>query len=604
MARLSDDPELTQEERVGLAQGRHADVAEALRARGRPDLAGRVYEAIWDFSRAVEAYLAAGAAMAALEAALASEDAALLGRVVEACRAEDAAVRVRIAETLQARGRASEAAALLADHADPEPRIRALASAGRVVEAAEAAVDAGLDAMALELLAETADTVSPRAWAIEARARWNLGDVEGAVRSAQRCLREGGDGDDVRRILSAGLAALGYVTAAHRVRPEAPPAQEAAPPARFRVTAPLAPRFCGAAYLAQDRFTLEDVEVHLLLADAPPDDPEARRIVAEALSDALAGDALAHPAVTQVRFADPRSGLLVLPHEGASPLPTPEMAPPLGLVATFFAFLAAGLAVGHGAGLANGGLLPTQFGRDALGRPRLPPFGVHRLVPLAGTQTAGLEARLRLSPPEVRTGRPWTPAADVYGLVRGFVAFATRTWTDEDLAGALAGTRAPRTAIDRLVAALASDPVERPTAAEVAEALRAIARAVGEATTGAEPASFAPQPLRPSSMPTVWVEAAPTWTASELDALAAAEDPYLQPVLDRHGRRFGLATWPPGSAVMASRDAGAERRLPRGALAHLTGPLRQAIVTRLGPRSLVRVPGGHVLVALDDVLTR
>ncbi len=600
MVRLSEHPDLSEAERAALRAGRHAEVAEALRARGRPDLAGRVYESLWDFSAAVDAYLAADDPLAAVEAALAADDPSLLGRAIDAAAALPPERLQPVIHVLRRAGRAAEVARLSAVAGDPRAEVAAMIDAGDPTAAARRALEAGLDAEALGALGPLLSRDDPVALALAARARWNLGDVEGAVRAAQRAMRAGCQDDELRAQLAAGLAVLGYATAARLVAPATASLDLPRAPPRFRVLAPMKARFCGVAFRALDRFTLEEVEVHWLLGEAAAGDLRAAEFVAAALRDARAGQALAHPAVTPVRFEDVRAGLLVLPH-----------APPAGLggggaasvsaavLCAHFAFLADGLAAGHAAGLASGGVFPSLWTSDAAGRPRLPPFGVHHLLALAGTRTAGLEEALALSAPEVRSGAPWTAAADVYGLARAFVSLWLGAYDRPDV-DALSWD--PELA-EVLATALADEPDRRPPAADLARVFaqprHVPARPV--ASRRAEVAAAARGAGHPQRV--LWVEAAPSWTQDDLDALAQAEVPWFQPILDRNGRAFGLAPWPPGSAVLA--NAGGEAPLQTiPALADLPPRVADPIRTRLGPRSFVRAPGGAVLVALDDVLTR
>ncbi len=598
MVRLSEHPDLSEAERAALRAGRHAEVAEALRARGRPDLAGRVYESLWDFPAAVDAYLAADDPRAAVEAALAADDPSLLGRAIEAAATLPAERLRPVTESLRRAGRAADAARLSAAAGDPRAEIDAMIEAGDPLAAARRALEAGLDAEALGALGPLLSRDDLAALALAARARWNLGDVEGAVRAAQRALRAGCQDDDLRAQLAAGLAVLGYATAARVVAPAAALDLPRAPP-RFRVLAPMKARFCGVAFLALDRVTLEEVEVHWLLGEVAAGDLRAAELVTAALQDARAGQALAHPAVTPVRFEDVRAGLLVLPHAAPSGLGGGARALSSRLLCAHFAFLARGLAAGHAAGLVSGGVFPSLWTSDAAGRPRLPPFGVHHLHALAGTRTAGLEEVLALSAPEVRAGGPWTAAADVYGLARAFVALWLGAYDRPDV-DALSWD--PELA-EVLAAALADEPDRRPPAADLARVF-AQSRCTPARLAGPGRGEMA-APVRGAGPPRriLWVEAADAWTPDELEALAQAEVPWFQPILDRNGRAFGLAPWPPGSAVLA--NAGGEAPLQTiPALADLPPRVADPIRTRLGPRSFVRAPGGAVLVALDDVLTR
>src|SRR5690606_41181304 len=97
----------------------------------------------------------------------------------------------------------------------------------------------------------------------------------------------------------------------------------------------------------------------------------------------------------------------------------------------------------------------------------------------------------------------------------------------------------------------------------------------------------------------VMVTAADAWSDGALDALASADHPAVQPILDREGRRFVLAPWPATCRLAAPGEA------PPRALAGIGGPLAAAIAARQGAAGTsvwVLVPGGAWMLSLEAIL--
>jgi hypothetical protein len=603
--------ELTEPERARLTEGYHDDVARELDARGRPDLAGWVREQIWDWEGAVHAYRAAGRALDVLRVAIesgASSHLDLALRDIESggdAETIDAAIAL-----LQRRRRSMEAARLLALRKDAVARARALVRAGDRLGAARVLAEADHPREALDVLTAEGELHQPEALSLAATLSWDLGNAEGAARLAQYALRNGADDDATRDLLSRALAALGHHLAAQMV---APPrevdALDEAVPGRYRVTGLGLPGLVGAAYAGFDRVTLQEVEIHLLLAEQPdgaPIDTEVLAALERFAAVAVAATQLGHPAIRPILRLDPRAGLLVLPQAAGPSLRTlirpPGMLRMASRARALCAFMLEGLAVAHRRGLVHGWLLPSQIGSDALGRPLLGPFGAHHLAGLAATHTGGLEEIMMITAPELRRGGVPRRESDLYAL--GAILRALLT-------GRLSGVEpededSPELELARRLTA--TDPDARPDVREALRVLRAPVADVREleSVDGDDPASRTMVESKSGDLEIgVEVVAAESWSDAWIEALCRASAPWLQPILDREGRRFVLAPWPAGSVGLddSMRDRW-RTLLPEAALELGEPELEAAIGERLAPSTLVRTPSGAWMLALDDLLTR
>ncbi len=605
-------PELPDAVRTRLAAGEHTEVAAELEARGEHARAAVVREQIWDFAGAHTAWRRAGDPIRALRAALEAGAAAIIDDAVAAFAAiDDPGALAEAAALLTARRRHHDAAMLIARF-DPAPHARAAAllRAGDRTGAARVLAAAGETLAALQALGEIGDgTTAGGAHALAAQFSWDLGDAEAAARHAQRAWRAGVDAPELRALLARALAALGHDLAAEIVLPQRARDSDAVP-GRFRVTGVHAGGLGGAAYVGIDRTDLQEVEIHLLLADLP-DIAAAEQGVIAALGRfarvARAAGALGHPAIRPVLALREDDGLVVLARAQGPTLRTLIRPPGMGALRSraraLIAFLLEGLVAAHERGLVHGWLLPSQIVCDAVGRPQLGPFGAHHLAGLAATHTGSLEEILAVTAPEVRGGAGPTPASDVFAA--GALLLALLDGSLPGVAAEMAPVDSPEHTLARAMAA--PDPAARPSAAVALASLRAPVAHVRELETrggaGESATAIAREPERVQGI--VVVDAADTWTDPELDALGAASHPWWQPILDRSGRQFVLAPWPVGSRTL-DVDVGASwrERVPEVALEVEPAGLRAAIVSRLAPSSLVATAAGGWMLALDDLLSR
>lgn len=600
--------ELTPEQAQRLTAGRHESLARELRAAGKAATAGWVLEQIWDFEGALACYLEAGLGLESLRVALELRDPAALGRALAALADASAADRRQAAALLQQRGRHFEAANLLADApASAGERAAALLRGGDRVGAARLLEADGQPHAALAALAPLLEgRPSADALALAARLAWALGDAETAVRRAQAALR-GGQGShdraELHRLLARSLASLGHDLAAQIALESVGEASaaEALMPGRYHVRRTIAAAYAGSAYAGVDRVTLQEVEIHLLLADLQEGavGPDLHAALARFAQSAEAGARLAHPAIRPIVRLDPDAGLLVLPLAEGPPLGA--LIRPPGMAATptraraLVAFLLEGLAAAHARGLVHGSILPSQIVCDAAGRPLLGPFGADHLAGLAATRTGALEEVLTITAPERRHGGPATAASDIYSVGAIFAAL---------LVGEIGGDLDRLDPAERALvhAAAAADPDARPDAAALLRGLRSRSADPRELHGGADDLSPGPgADERLTDDGAALVVAADTWPDAHLDELAAVDEPWFQPILDRRGRRFYLAPWPP---ECGRAPAGARPALPAAADARLSPTLRAALHARLRPEAWVRTAGGAWMLALDDLLAR
>lgn len=602
--------QLEQTEREKLAGGFHEEVADALRARARPDLAGAVLEQIWDWDAALAAYrdadLGLDALRIALESGVGQHLDAVLSDIEEHAVPEEVDAAIAL---LEKRRKPMEAARLLALRDDSVAQARALERGGDPYGAARALAEAGEVKDALDMLHAHALQSHP-ALALAASLAWELGDAEASARHAQASLRLREDDDATRDQLGRALTALGHDLAAQMVlRGQSSRSVDAVSPGRYRVTGLGGTGLVGATYQALDRATHEEVELHLLLAehgDARELDPDVAQQLDRFSSVARAAASLGHPAIRPILRLDARAGLLVMPRtEGTSLralLRPPGMRRVRSRARAWIAFMLEGLMAAHARGLVHGWLLPSLVSFDGAGRPLVPPFGGHHLSGLTATHTGGLEELMAMTAPELRGGAEPTVQSDLFA-----VGVLLQWLLDGDLQTTPPEEPTPEDAIAR--ALQHDDPAQRPDADAALEVLRApvadvheLGGAAGSMTAG----TVSPPGESSSSLMSggIVVDAAETWTEPELDALCQHVHPWLQPILDREGRRLTLAAWPDGSAALDRDVEHFADLLDDQALALSTPGLEAAIRERLQPSSLVRTPSGSWMLALDDLLSR
>jgi serine/threonine protein kinase len=606
--------DLSEAQLQAIAAGHHQEVAAQLQAQGRPGDAGVLLEQIWDFAGAHAAYRDAGRDLDALRMALETTDPARIERAIADIESAAPAVIDEAIELLGRRRRQMDVARLLAARdADPSAQADARLEAGDPLGAAELLRDSGRAREALHALHGEGGPSSPRGLALAAQLCWELGDAEGAARYAQRRMATSIDDPATAALLARALGSLGHDLAAQLVLERSGAAStDELLPGRYRVTGVHGGGLVGAAYVGFDRLTLQEVEIHLLLADTSdvgPVDPLVASAIGRFAAAAMAGAAIGHPAIRPVVRIEPAAGLVVLPRaEGPS---LRSMIRPPGLLdiaparaRALVAFVLEGLAAAHERALVHGWLLPSQCVTDALGRPLVPPFGVVHLAGLAATRTGALEELMAFTAPELRGGGEATIAGDLFAvgaLLRALLLGRLRLDEADD--------EAPPATPELLLAQqlMSPDPADRPDATTALRRLRApvadlhqLERDGSAIAAASRSSSQAPMVQLADG---IEVSVADSWDEATLAALCETPSPWWQPVLDRIDRTLILAPWPDGSAALDPDNPAWRDLVPKEAL---EGPpeVVEAIRDRLLPSSLVVTPSRAVMVALDDVLTR
>lgn len=608
----AEDPSaiLSDEQRARLAEGEHETVAEQLLARNQPAAAGWVLEQIWDFSGAYAAYRTAERPVDALRMALESgrsdELDAAIGAVIDADRAtQDQAIRL-----LERRKRHMAVERILASREDdPVTRAQSLMLAGDSTGAARLLAEAGHARDALDLLLAMGKAPTGDALSLAAQLCWDLGDAEGAARYAQADVRDGG-GESSASLLARALGSLGHDLAAQMVLERGgAQARADALPGRYRVTGLHAAGLTGAAYVGFDRVTLQEVEIHLLLADQPhgtAPDPDVVDAIRRFSAAARAAAAIGHPSIRPVLRIEEDAGLVVMPRaEGPS---LRSMIRPPGMLAgasrgrALIAFMLEGLVAAHGRGLVHGWLLPSAIVTDAVGRPLLPPFGAHHLSGLAATHTGSLEEIVKVTAPELRGHDPPSVASDLYAI--GVLLAAVLLGS---LSAPIPEEGPPALQLARRLTD--PDPARRGSGAAALAELRRTVADVRDLHRAAQ-ATASPRPQKESSVARladgISVEPSPTWESELIDALCGENNPWWQPILDRRERTIVVAPWPEGCRALAADTPDADWRplVPSDALNVRNDALREAIASRLGPGALVATPSGSWMLALDELLSR
>ncbi|MCA9700650.1 MAG: hypothetical protein KC431_24195, partial [Myxococcales bacterium] len=398
--------------------------------------------------------------------------------------------------------------------------------------------------------------------------------------------------------------------------------------------------YSGAAYVGVDRVTLQEVEIHLLLAEFGDMDrpgPAIHQALERFAAIAEAAQALAHPAIRPILRLDPRVGLLVMPRREGPILRDLVRAPGMATVAgprarSLIAFLLDALAAAHGVGLVHGSLLPSQITCDALGRPTLGPFGAYHLAGLVATRTGGLEEILALTPAEQRAGETPQQAGDLYMLGALWAALLAGRFDDPHVLLEELEERGvlPEDEAGEIERWLATDPAARPAAREARRRLDVpvsdLSKLAGAAFDPGESMRTA-KALDRRLGRALTVVAADSWSDELLDRLCATRNPWLQNILDRDGRVFQLAAWPAGCRrleadsdwraqvhplAMTLLAPSTEPNAPEALAGRQSGEwdddsdrtLREAVAARIDGEAIVITAAGERMLALDRLLLR
>jgi eukaryotic-like serine/threonine-protein kinase len=273
----------------------------------------------------------------------------------------------------------------------------------------------------------------------------------------------------------------------------------------------------GTVWAATDRLLGRQVAVKVLqVVDARPDAIERFRREAQFLAG------LTHPNVVTVfdfGIDEHRAWLVMelLPGPTLAQLLADNGPLPIDTVVASAAAIASALAAAHEAGIIHRDVKPANLMLDSHGDCTLLDLGIARLTGTTADTVSGLtETGMLLGTaayvaPEIVHGQAATPASDIYGL--GATVYTLLTGQAPYQAETPVGTLAQHVSapvphpaavradvpagLDALVVAmLAKDPAERPTAREVAARLDAVPRVPESAPTVVMPVSSDPSATR------------------------------------------------------------------------------------------------------------
>ena len=279
---------------------------------------------------------------------------------------------------------------------------------------------------------------------------------------------------------------------------------------RYRVTGTLGAGAMGEVYAAVDEVLGREVAVKTLRSGTPGGGLGARIVDERFRQEARAIAALAHPGIVQVYDIDLAAEPPYLVMErvagptlkgklGSGPLSAHELRA-LGIQ------LGRALAAAHAAGIVHRDVKPANILAAGEGAWKLADFGVAHVPDSSITMTGQFVGSPAYAPPEALLRGQCTTAGDVYGLGASLYEAAAGRWPRmESTTGALfapvqslaelAPSLPPEitSAIDRAVSV---EPADRPSAAELADALAGAAstpgaHAVAPAATAATAATAA-----------------------------------------------------------------------------------------------------------------
>ncbi|PXY19933.1 hypothetical protein BAY59_33330 [Prauserella coralliicola] len=370
---------------------------------------------------------------------------------------------------------------------------------------------------------------------------------------------------------------------------------------RYRLRRRLGSGAMGVVWKAVDERLGRPVAVKQLLRQPGSDAVQAEEARQRAMREARIAAKLRHPHVIAVHDVDEHDGspLLVMeyfPGRSLADVLTEGPLTPIE-VADIGAQAASALAAAHEAGIVHRDVKPGNLLLGDDGTVKITDFGISRATgDVTVTQTGVLAGTPAYLAPEIAQGKPPTAASDVFSLgttLYAAVEDALPFGEGEEnpiavlhqvAAGVLPPPRQAGPLAPVLTAMLAVDPAARPTGAEAAQALRAVAKGeepmlapAAAALVGAGAPDAATDPMASTSAPTMTVRPAPGGSGTRLDLRPLGdltpEQPATPAASPRPRRRWWLAA---AGALVALVLAGI-------ALANWTGDNDTPTGTTTGP---------------------
>ncbi len=426
-----------------LAAGQHHEAARLLREAGALREAADVLAQVWQYPDALELALASERPDDAYKHAVASGDARLVDRAIDALKSHPDAAR-RAADLAEVRGRIADAGALrraageLREAAELFERAGELVLAARIHEGAGDPRRAGM--LYEKRLAEAPDD-GESALAL-GKILLGFGRFEHAVRALQHASRLEATAAEAEPWLLRALVEMGLLDAAadvldrlRRQRPELPLdarkaaaqlASEVAVPkteasellmGRYRVLRALGAGGSGRVLAAEDAFGAREVAVKVL---STAGGTQGRDALARFAREAEVASGIDHPNVVRVFEYVPDGPLIVMELMPSGTLEDRiEEGKPLSPVVALHVArsILRALEAVHRRGVIHRDLKPANVFFGAAGEVKVGDFGVAHLVDAQATLTGAMMGTLAFMAPEQITGEGKPDAStDLYAL--------------------------------------------------------------------------------------------------------------------------------------------------------------------------------------------
>ncbi len=516
LAAMAFDPEIE----AMIREGRHADAAERLAARGEAAQAAELYATVWKYEEAVEVASDAGLLVDAYRHALTSKDRALEQKTL-ADLLLDPEQASRAARLAQSKRRLSDAAHLAAAAGELTNAAQAFEEAGELFIAAELHERAGDQKAAGRLyerhLLDHDDDA--RAALALGRILLRFGRAEPAVSALQRIEGDPALGPSARRLLVVAFDRLGLSDAAASVLDRLREGDASLPPTvaaylaaqraetsgpegqlllgRYQVKRTLGAGGAGRVLLAEDTFFGRDVAIKVLSA---VEGARGRDALVRFAREARLSASLEHPNVVKVLDYYGQGPYLVMELMAGGTLDDrlfPRAAPkdgpltplPPAVARHVITSVLRALDAAHRRGVVHRDIKPGNVFFGAAGEVKLGDFGAAHLLDAGATRTGALIGTLAyMAPEQIASSSTVHPATDlyamgvlIYAVLLGHLPFPGPDFIEQHLSAA---PRAPSTLapswitvvegslapLDRLTSQLlAKDREDRPESALAVE---------------------------------------------------------------------------------------------------------------------------------------